>query len=141
LFLVRLIPDLHQPLHVGDNDDRGGNSLHVLFGSRGTDLHHLWDSLMMEQWSPDEDRWLAELAIDTRWNRMTAAHGTVEQSATESLVAARRARLDQVTGEWIMPGAALGEAYFAMNLPLVGRRLYQSGARLTWVLNEAFSER
>jgi hypothetical protein len=34
-------------------------------------------------------------------------------------------------------GAKLGEAYQAQGLAVVKRRLYQAGARLAWVLNEA----
>jgi nuclease S1 len=134
--LVHLIEDLHQPLHVGDAHDRGGNSLQVRFFQHGTNLHHVWDSLMMESWSPDEDRWLADLvAIDGPANRSSARKGTVERWATESLMAARQAHLDPMTGGWILPGAALGEAYDATNLSLVECRLYQAGIRLAWVLN------
>jgi hypothetical protein len=69
-FLVHLVEDLHQPLHVGDNHDRGGNRLQVRFFRRATNLHHVWDSLLIEHWSHDEDRWLAELvAIDRPLDR------------------------------------------------------------------------
>ena len=94
-FLVHLVGDLHQPLHVGDDHDRGGNSLQVRFFARGTNLHHLWDSLLLERWSRDEDIWVAELAtIDNPSDRASAMRGTVEDWATESLGAARQAHLD-----------------------------------------------
>ena len=38
------------------------------------------------------------------------------------------------------PGAKLGDAYQAKSLPVAKRRLYQAGARLAWVLNEALGE-
>ena len=36
-FLAHLIQDLHMPLHVGDNRDRGGNDTQVRFFDRGSD--------------------------------------------------------------------------------------------------------
>ena len=44
LFLVHFVSDIHQPLHVGDNRDHGGNDTQVQFFGQGTNLHRLWDS-------------------------------------------------------------------------------------------------
>jgi len=43
-FLVHLVEDLHMPLHVGENHDKGVNRLHVRFFDRGSNLHSVWDS-------------------------------------------------------------------------------------------------
>jgi hypothetical protein len=67
--------------------------------------------------------------------------GTVEDWATESLLAARHAYQDPVTGKRIKPGAKLGEQYHEQKIPAVRQRLYQAGVRLAWVLNEAFPEK
>ena len=40
-----------------------------------------------------------------------------------------------------MSGTKLGDKYQETNLPVVKRRLYQAGARLAMVLNEAFPPR
>jgi hypothetical protein len=137
-FLVHLVEDLHQPLHVGEHRDRGGNALQVRFFRRGTNLHHLWDSLILEYASHDEDAWFAELvAMDRPLDRSLALRGTVGGWATESLQAARQAYQDPATGWWIEPGATLGEAYIEANLPLATRQLYRAGARLAWVLEDA----
>ena len=136
-FLVHLVEDLHQPLHVGENGDRGGNELQVRFFRRGTSLHHLWDSLLLEHMGRDEGRWVAELlAIDDPVERAVAMEGTIEDWATESLRAARQAYRDPVTGRKIEPGTVLGEAYYEANLPVAKRQLYRAGARLAWVLND-----
>lgn len=44
-FLVHLLSDLHQPLHVGDADDKGGNERQVRLpnGRTVTSLHAFWD--------------------------------------------------------------------------------------------------
>ncbi|HFS68232.1 MAG TPA: S1/P1 Nuclease, partial [Flavobacteriia bacterium] len=38
--LVHLIGDLHQPLHVGHAEDKGGNTIQVQWFGKGTNLHH-----------------------------------------------------------------------------------------------------
>lgn len=141
-FLVHLIEDLHMPLHVGENHDKGGNTLQVRFFDRGSNLHRVWDSEIIARAEPNEDRWLASLvAMDTGEARSAAMGGTVEDWATESLLAAREAYYDPATGQRMKPGAKLGDAYQARSLPVAQRRLYQAGARLAWVLNEALRER
>jgi len=40
-FLIHLVEDLHMPLHVGDNHDKGGNRTQVRFYDRGTNMHRL----------------------------------------------------------------------------------------------------
>jgi len=44
LFLFHLVGDLHQPLHVGYGDDKGGNTVQLQYQTRGTNLHSFWDS-------------------------------------------------------------------------------------------------
>lgn len=47
-FLVHLVGDVHQPLHVGTSNDMGGNNCKVQFHGRMTNLHALWDEGMIE---------------------------------------------------------------------------------------------
>ena len=64
--------------------------------------------------------------------------GTVEDWATESLLAARQAYQVPETGMRLKSGQKLGDAYLEANLPVVRRQLYQGGVRLAIVLNDAF---
>lgn len=45
-YVVHLVADVHQPLHAGFSDDRGGNSYQLQAYERGTNLHSLWDTGM-----------------------------------------------------------------------------------------------
>ncbi len=47
-FLVHLVGDLHQPLHVGDRDNQGGNQVKVTWFGQNSNLHRVWDSDMIE---------------------------------------------------------------------------------------------
>ncbi|WP_027126658.1 S1/P1 nuclease [Gelidibacter mesophilus] len=46
--LIHLIGDLHQPLHIGREEDKGGNDIKVKWNFRESNLHKVWDSQMIE---------------------------------------------------------------------------------------------
>lgn len=47
-FLIHFVGDIHQPLHSGENHDRGGNSVQVSYrGNKKMSLHHFWDDDMV----------------------------------------------------------------------------------------------
>ena len=47
-YLVHLVGDLHQPLHVGGKDDTGGNAVKLQWFGQPSNLHRVWDSDMIE---------------------------------------------------------------------------------------------
>jgi len=47
-FLIHLVGDAHQPFHVGRKEDKGGNTIQVRFDGKGTNLHALWDSKLID---------------------------------------------------------------------------------------------
>lgn len=49
-YVVHFVADIHQPLHAGYGDDRGGNSYQLQAYDEGTNLHSLWDSRMIRNW-------------------------------------------------------------------------------------------
>lgn len=48
--LVHFMGDLHQPLHVGLSEDKGGNDFQVRWFKSGTNLHSVWDSKMLDSY-------------------------------------------------------------------------------------------
>ncbi len=141
-FLLHCVQDMHQPCHVGDNHDRGGNDTQIRFFDRGSNMHRLWDSDLIEWNTNSEDIWLAELAeLNTAENRAAWMRGTVEDWATESLLAARAAYVVPGTDARIKPGQKLAREYYDAHLPVVQRRLCQAGLRLAMVLNEVWPKK
>lgn len=47
--LFHLIGDLHQPLHAGYGEDKGGNTIDVDFLGESTNLHKVWDTYIIEK--------------------------------------------------------------------------------------------
>lgn len=42
--LIHLVGDVHQPLHVGNGEDRGGNDVKLKYFWQNSNLHRVWDS-------------------------------------------------------------------------------------------------
>jgi hypothetical protein len=47
-FLVHMLGDMHQPLHVGRDEDMGGNKVNVSWFDRPTNLHRVWDEFLID---------------------------------------------------------------------------------------------
>ena len=63
-FVCHLVADLHQPLHAGFRDDRGGNTVTVEYRGEEMNLHRFWDSGLVRTHLRDEGEMV---------NRLTAA--------------------------------------------------------------------
>ena len=138
-FVAHLVQDLHQPVHVGDRSDRGGNDLQLQFFGQGSNMHRIWDSGLLEHVERDDAKTLERLSkqLTPEYARAIPV-GTVETWADESLAAAREAYNDPVTGQPFRTGARVSEAYQAKSIPVAERRLIESSVRLARILNEIF---
>ena len=47
-FLIHLVADAHQPMHVGLAEDLGGNRVDVKWFGKETNLHRVWDTNIIE---------------------------------------------------------------------------------------------
>lgn len=47
-FLIHIIGDAHQPLHIGRSEDLGGNRVKVEWFRKPMNLHSLWDSALVD---------------------------------------------------------------------------------------------
>ena len=51
--IVHLIADIHQPLHAGFKQDRGGNWYEVRYDKKAVSLHKLWDHKLVKRIADD----------------------------------------------------------------------------------------
>ncbi len=139
-FAIHLIGDLHQPLHVGDNDTRGGNDIWVRLEGRTSNLHALWDTGLVEPLGETAASLSAELA-----SRITEADlrawrvGTVESWANDAHRIARnfiypRSRARNTRDRPII----LPDSYRAEAAPVIRQQLQKAGVRLAEALNRSF---
>ncbi len=140
LFLVHFVADVHQPLHVGDNRDRGGNLTQIQFFDRGTNLHRVWDSDLIHQVGGNDRVWVERIErLITPGSAQAWSKGTVEDWANESLNAAKFAYRSPRGSQGPMPsGTLLGEDYVKAADPVLRQQLARAGVRLANELNAIF---
>ena len=141
LFLVHFVEDIHQPLHVGDNNDRGGNNTQIQFLGQGMNMHRLWDSGMIEAEKTTDRVWVdraSRLIIPANLSLWTKAN-TPEAWADESLQAAKTAYLfPKGSTKPIATGTTLGKDYIQLAEPIIEARLAMAGVRVANELNAIF---
>ena len=126
-YLVHLVGDVHQPLHAGFGDDRGGNSYQLQAFGRGTNLHALWDTGLLASRGEDVPAALARLSLMP-----------VDDAARRSSMAsAAEESCHIVSGPGFYPGRALPEDYVARYAPIMDRQILLAGGRLAELLNQA----
>ncbi|OEK04529.1 S1/P1 nuclease [Roseivirga misakiensis] len=130
-YLVHLVGDIHQPLHVGNGEDRGGNDVKVQWFGNDTNLHSVWDTRMIDskQFSYTElADWVNHPTKDevTTWQS-----ASVRDWAMESM-----SYRDQVYT--IPENGRLSYRYSYDNFDLVKQRILQAGVRLAGVINEVY---
>jgi len=47
-FIIHLVGDLHQPMHIGLAEDLGGNRVHVKWFNEDSNLHKVWDENIVD---------------------------------------------------------------------------------------------
>lgn len=131
-FVVHFVGDVHQPLHAGNRDDKGGNEYQVQFDGKGTNLHRVWDSQMLYtrdlKWQAYADR-LADEGKVKLPRPIAPLDNPYAQWAEESCKI--------VAGRGFYPdGHRVDDAYVAKNLPIAETRLREAGKRLADLLNK-----
>lgn len=138
-FLVHLIGDIHQPLHVGKNRDLGGNKISVLFFSERTNIHSVWDTKIIEHEKlsyTEFARFIDKLSPD-EMNACQAA--TINDWANESIELREKiynTLYDYTDRETGLPSFSWD--YQHDNIVHVKSRLVKGGVRLAGVLNALF---
>lgn len=97
-YLVHLVADIHQPLHAGHADDRGGNLVPLAVRMAATNLHALWDWGLLALESEDPAYWVARLNANPA-SRLAPDTGVASESLALGVQSERRA------SEW--SGAAI----------------------------------
>lgn len=130
--IFHLIGDLHQPLHSGYPDDRGGNYAQVRFQKKQTNLHFVWDESIIQ------------------YSNITAA----DCIALGNILSQKEIKSIQKINavEWLKDSRSLlpqvynfkngniTQSYIKSNTPLVKKQLLKAGLRLAAVLNKVFAK-
>jgi hypothetical protein len=126
-FVVHLMADVHQPLHAGHGDDRGGNTYQLQAFLQGSNLHAVWDLWLIRALNEDVP------TLVTRLDRRLAHTPQPADVFNAAKVAEESCRIVATPGFY--PGRLVDVDYLERFLPLLETRLALAGVRLAEVLN------
>ncbi|CAF0743709.1 unnamed protein product [Adineta steineri] len=156
-FLVHFIGDAHQPLHAGFHGDRGGNSIRGKFFGKETNLHSLWDTVMIERRITQDFHGQPSLYLQYLLTQMKT-HYAQNISDWTNCSTSDESRYLACSELWIVEDAklncdlvyrdennqpmsvskefTLGQTYYNTRMIIVEQRLIQGGVRLAAVINK-----
>lgn len=129
--VMHMIGDIHQPLHVGTGEDRGGNDIRVQWMGANSNLHRVWDSDVINSFQMSYTELAKELNIATSDQIVAWQKATVRDWAYES-VSYRENVYD------LPASMRLGYEYRYFNKNIIYKRILQAGVRMAGVLNEIY---
>jgi len=138
-FVVHIIGDLHQPLHVGKCCDKGGNDVKVKWFGRDLNLHSVWDSALVDEQQLSFTEMTAKLQRHTSnadviaWWDINPRDWMSESAQIRETIYPRPSNDPKKVPE-------LSYSYVYQNTPIMERRLKQAGVRLAAYLNALYAE-
>ena len=130
-FLIHLIGDLHQPMHVGNGIDRGGNDIKLKWFNAPTNLHKIWDSDLIN---------LQELSYSeySDYLMLNEDRGKIRKWQGDDVLIYIHESRDMRIQCYDFSGENLKWEYFYKHKELLEKRLLQGGVRLSGELNRIF---
>ncbi|CAF1919537.1 unnamed protein product [Rotaria magnacalcarata] len=156
-FIIHFIGDAHQPLHAGFQGDRGGNSIRGRFFGKETNLHSLWDTVMIERRISQDFHSQPLLYLDYLLDQMKTRYAQNISDWTHC-PSTDESRFLACSTSWIVEDAQfncdivyrdennqpmsvskefnLGQTYYNTRMVILEQRLIQGGLRLGTVINK-----
>jgi len=129
--LVHLVADIHQPLHVGNGTDKGGNDVKVKFMYQRSNLHRVWDSGLVDHQQLGYTEY-------TDWID-NASENDISKWQSESIMVWVKEAMDLRPQVYKIPqDSSLSWQYNFDNIATVNERLLKAGIRLAGILDEIY---
>lgn len=131
-FLVHLIGDMHQPLHIGRAEDWGGNKIQVQWHGKGSNIHRVWDENILDKWD------MSYIELSDNAKDLTKAQIEAIQQGTILDWLHEVHKITPKVYASVKKGDKLGYRYSYEFFPVVREQLQYAGIRLAKVLNDIF---
>jgi hypothetical protein len=142
-FLSHWVGDIHQPLHVSFEDDRGGNKINVN-GECRTNMHATWDACLLQiAIGPDVLAAVIDLlssvtpAKRREWNTTTPREWANESFAIATAAATKYCIQYEAFCDLPSSTVAIDRAYVQTNAKILREQLLKAGVRLAHLLEAA----
>jgi S1/P1 Nuclease len=131
--LIHIAGDIHQPLHIGQFDDRGGNSIRLQWFGEATNLHSLWDEKLIEFQKLSYTEYVGWINHTTKTQRMQWQEQPMNEWFFESYQLAGK-----IYNSVTQPEPKLGFRYNFDYIEMLNTQLLKGGVRLAGLLNSIF---
>ena len=131
-FLVHLVGDIHQPMHLGRSEDLGGNRIQVKLGRREMNMHGLWDSALIDYMGMTYSEVAQSCGQISKQQQQAWQADEVATWAFESYQAA-----EQLYAE-AEANPNFDYTYYPKHADFIKMRIAQAGIRLAGILNEIY---
>lgn len=131
--VIHIVEDIHQPLHVGHTEDKGGNDIKVNWFTTPTNLHSIWDSQLIEFQQLSYTEYTAAINHTTAAERAEWQKAPISEWIFESNRLANKIYSETKTGDTLN-----AYNYNFSHIAIVNQQLLKAGVRLAGVLNDIF---
>ena len=131
--LIHIVGDVHQPLHVGRPDDRGGNGVKVQWFSSPYNLHQIWDERLIDFQQLSYTEYATAINHTTKDQRKELQSQPVSDWIWHSYQIAER-----IYADIRQPEQKLDYKYNFNYLATLNQQLLEGGVHLAGLLNEIF---
>jgi S1/P1 Nuclease len=130
-YVVHIVGDIHQPMHTGHAEDKGGNDIKLKYRGKDTNLHSLWDSGLIDYQGLSYTEMACQYDRKLGHRQVREFQKSVpEEWLWESYSASEK--LYQETPN----GTDVDYRYYPAHAELMKQRMVEAGVRLAGLLNE-----
>lgn len=130
--LIHIVGDIHQPMHTGRPDDRGGNDIRLSWFNNPYNLHQVWDDRLIDLQNLSYTEYATAINHTTREQRKQWQAEPLREWIWQSY------QLAEKIYAGVKPDDKLGYLYNFKNIGTVNQQLLKGGVHLAGLLNEIF---
>ena len=130
--LIHIVGDIHQPMHIGRFEDRGGNNVKVNWFKDPSNLHTVWDTKLIDFQQLSYTEYASSINYTTKALRKEWQAEPVSDWIWQSYKHAEKIYAET------KPESNLSYEYNFKFISVVNQQLLKGGVHLAGVLNEIF---
>jgi hypothetical protein len=131
--LIHIVGDVHQPLHVGRPDDKGGNTIKVLWFNNPYNLHQIWDEKLIEFQQLSYTEYTDAINFTSKAQRKEWQNEPLADWFWQSYQIA-----EKIYGDIKLPEEKLSYQYNFKYIAILNQQLLKGGVHLAGLLNDIF---
>ena len=129
--LIHIVGDIHQPLHIGRLEDRGGNNIKVLWFRDSANLHQVWDDKLIGLQQLSYTEYATAINHTTKMQLTELQNEPLGSWLFQSYQLAQK-----IYGDIKTPNQTLDYKYNYNYLGILNEQLLKGGVHLAGLLNK-----